>query len=62
VALIKEAPEAQGLPGFLVDLLIGLTGFRGGFDGKRYPRASLAGAESRVPMLFIHSRALHAGS
>lgn len=55
--LIKEAPEARGMPGFFVGLLIGLAEFRGGFDGTRNPAASLPLAKSQVPVLFIHSRA-----
>lgn len=53
--LIREAPEARSIPGWLTRLLTGLAMLRGRFDGLQSPENALRFAKD-TPLLFIHSR------
>lgn len=55
-SLIRNAPEAQGLPDIMVDALIGLSRWRGQF-GAGHDAIDGVRASSGVPILFIHSEA-----
>lgn len=53
--LLKEAPEAQSMPGWFTDVLVGLVMWRGGFsDEKSAENAMRRGG--KVPILFMHSK------
>jgi alpha-beta hydrolase superfamily lysophospholipase len=53
--LIREAPEAQSMPGWGIELLMQTAMMRGRFDGLLSPASSLPLAGS-MPILFIHSK------
>jgi alpha-beta hydrolase superfamily lysophospholipase len=53
-ALIRNAREAQGMPAWALDGMLGLAMARGRFDGLPSPQHSLR-LPSRVPVLFVHS-------
>lgn len=53
--LIREAPEAQSMPGWGTDLLMGLTMLRGRFDGRLSAKSSLR-LVNTTPILFVHSK------
>lgn len=54
--LMREAPQAQSSPVWLMDGLLGLTKLRGRFDGLLAPEHALPLAQATTPILFIHSR------
>jgi fermentation-respiration switch protein FrsA (DUF1100 family) len=53
--LLKEAPEAQAMPGWFTDTLANLAMKRGGFDGSKSAEKAVT-AVKNTPALFIHSR------
>jgi uncharacterized protein len=53
--LIKEAPQAQSMPGWFSDILINFSMWRGSF-GNASPAAVLSREKRGVPILFIHSK------
>ena len=53
--LLKEASQAQSLPGFAMDAMIKMVMLRGRFDGLLSPKNSLPLAKT-TPIFFIHSK------
>lgn len=52
--LLKEAPEAQAMPGWFTDALATIAMKRGGFNGDKSAEKAMAQTKD-VPILFMHS-------